>query len=197
MVLPLYKKYIAKPGEKSVFIRLFNCMAFLLSQSDERFFEKAYTLFGDKSTLYNRWTSTGHPDPCKSNSNPPEGIPLDPAMTAFADAGKRPKAARGKDVGPSAAAGSGPTGCEDWLKNSEIVRTNKIQNDFNYFASEKGGDPIRTYSHDTHECHYQGRTILVENVVPTYKTQEDRENAKKEIEEQLYDVFSKYSFRDS
>ncbi len=47
-----------------------------------------------------------------------------------------------------------------------------------------------------HERHYQGRTILVENVVPTYKTQEDRENAKKEIEEQLYDVFSKYSFRD-
>lgn len=44
---------------------------------------------------------------------------------------------------------------------------------------------------ETHKLNYHDRTILVENVTPTYLW-EEQEAIKKSIEEQLYDVFCKY-----
>ncbi len=43
----------------------------------------------------------------------------------------------------------------------------------------------------THERPYRDRTILVENVTPVYSL-EEREEVRRRIEEQLYDVFCKY-----
>lgn len=48
------------------------------------------------------------------------------------------------------------------------------------------------YHIETRERHYHDRTILVENVTPTYRW-EEQEAVKKSIEERLYDVFCKYA----
>lgn len=47
------------------------------------------------------------------------------------------------------------------------------------------------YCTEIHEQCYHSRTILVENATPVYHW-EERETAKKAIEERLYDVFCKY-----
>ena len=44
---------------------------------------------------------------------------------------------------------------------------------------------------EAHERQYRNRTIIVENVSPVYR-REEREEIKRSIEEQLYDVFCKY-----
>lgn len=48
------------------------------------------------------------------------------------------------------------------------------------------------YLTEVHERHYHDKTIIVENVKPTYRWDE-QEAIKKSIEEQLYDVFCKYA----
>ena len=52
-------------------------------------------------------------------------------------------------------------------------------------------DTAAVYSTETHELGYRNRTILIENITPVYRW-EEREAVKKAIEEQLYDIFSKY-----
>ena len=47
------------------------------------------------------------------------------------------------------------------------------------------------YHTEAHERQYRNRTIIVENVSPVYR-REEQEEIKRSIEEQLYDVFCKY-----
>lgn len=48
------------------------------------------------------------------------------------------------------------------------------------------------YHIETCVQHYHDRTILVENVTPTYRWEEQKA-IKKSIEERLYNVFCKYA----
>ena len=47
---------------------------------------------------------------------------------------------------------------------------------------------------EVREQDYRGGTIVVKTVSPDY-AQEERESIKKAMEEQLYDIFSKYASR--
>ena len=49
------------------------------------------------------------------------------------------------------------------------------------------------YLTEAHERRYHDRLITIENVTPAYRTWEEREKVKKEIEERLFDVFCKYA----
>lgn len=49
------------------------------------------------------------------------------------------------------------------------------------------------YLTETRERRCHDRVITIENVTPAYRTWEEHEKVKKEIEERLFDIFCKYA----
>ena len=48
-----------------------------------------------------------------------------------------------------------------------------------------------TYERETKSVHFQGKTIVLESLTPLLSPKE-KEQRRKEIEQRLYEVFSKY-----
>lgn len=52
-----------------------------------------------------------------------------------------------------------------------------------------------TYLTESHERRCRNQLVLIENRTPAYRTWEEKEKAKKETEERLFDIFQKYTSR--
>ena len=52
---------------------------------------------------------------------------------------------------------------------------------------------ISAYNTEVYERCCGDKSFIIENVIPSYRTWEEHEKAKKEIEERLFDVFYKYA----